>query len=137
MGVYYVEEQTPEPVRPGQLWFGVGAPILIWALHLVIGYALVSLNCVWSLFPFRLFGIEGIRIILLALTILTAVGVLAGGLISFRNWRRLRAGNRGDQIDPTERYRFMMFSGMLLSGLFLLGLLWEIFPIFMVELCPS
>jgi ABC-type sugar transport system permease subunit len=110
---------------------------VIWALHLLICYALVAIDCRWEWFTFRLFDLAGIRVVLLAITLVAAIGVIAGGVVSFRDWRGLRADDRAEERDPTERFRFMTYSGMLLSGLFLLGLLWTIVPLLLYAICPG
>jgi hypothetical protein len=112
--------------------------MVIWALHLVISYALASLDCYWHLFPFIIFGFDGIRILLLGLTLLAAIGMIAAGVVAYRNWKALQYGDgdRRPEHDPTGCYRFMMISGTLLSGLFLLGLIWTTFVIFISEHCP-
>jgi hypothetical protein len=141
MTVYYVEHQEPEPVRPLRLWFAVSAPIVIMALHLLIGYALVSVNCYWQFLPPVIFGLSGARVALLGLTLLAAVGVLVGGYIGYVDWRALqpaeRDAERTTEPDPTGRYRFMMYSGLLLNGLVLLYCIWSIFTIFVTEVCPG
>jgi hypothetical protein len=141
MTVYYVEHQEPEPVQPWRLWFSVSAPILIMALHILFGYALVSVNCYWQFLPPVIFGLSGGRVALLGLTFLLTVGVVVGGYIGFVDWRALEAAQReperGARPDPTGRYRFMMYSGLLLNALVLIYFIWSIFTIFVTEVCPG
>lgn len=92
--------------RPGLvwLWFGFLGPPIIWAVRLMIAYALVPAAC----------SAAG----LLALNILTLVAlggtVLAGG-VAARSWRRTRS-----QQDDTawRRARFMAIAGLFTSTLF-------------------
>ncbi len=149
MTVYYVEEPRPDPVPSGQLWFAVGGSIGVWLVHLALAYVLAALHCLAGFFRFSIFGLEGVRFLLLLLTILAAGGIAASGWVAFRHWRRLdqareeqetshervHAGTHAE--DPTGRYRFMLLAGMLLSGLLAWYVIWSFFPIFSITLCPE
>jgi hypothetical protein len=131
----HLETYPPEALRPTRLWFGTGGAIVIWALHLLIAYILVAVDCIWLLFPFTFFGLPGIRIVLLGLTILAVIGIIASGWVAFRHWRDLRHNEQRAALDPMGRQRFMLFSGLLLSGLCLLGMIWVSFSLFLTKLC--
>lgn len=130
-------ESDYQPIGPGRLWFGVGAPPVIWALHLVIVYAIQSVSCHWGFLQFTILGINALRFVLLVITLLAAIGVLAGGLVAYRSYQEID-GSR-DMEDETGwlegRFMFMAQSGVLLAGLFLFALVLTIFPIIFLQPC--
>jgi formate hydrogenlyase subunit 3/multisubunit Na+/H+ antiporter MnhD subunit len=110
------------PVGALTLWFGVFGAAVAWSLQELVGYAVVARSCL----P-RAAG-EGPAGALGATTALS-VGLLlvgaAAGLVAYRTWRRTAPG----------RPHFMALSGVLVSGLFGLGLLANLVVLFLVSPC--
>lgn len=128
-------EHSQIPVSNKRLWFGIGAAAVAWALHLVIVYGFQSTACHWGFLQFDILGINALRLALLALTILAGAIVVSGGLTSFRNNRRLEEGGAREAGEPEGRYLFMTQVGILLSALFLLSIVFSLFPILLLDQC--
>jgi hypothetical protein len=131
--IYVDHEKGYRPISPARLWFGPVAATSAWALHLMLAYALVALNCLWRIFPFGLAGLDGVRAVLLLFTLLAAAVIAAGMWVSFDNWRGLK--RQAPEADPTGRYGFVSLSGVMLGGLMLVGMLWYIGPILVTNEC--
>lgn len=68
-------------------------------------------------------------------TLIALVFAVAGGLISFRNWRQ--AANQFDLLhtDGRRRIEFMALVGTLASVAFVVGILWAGIPLIMLDVC--
>jgi hypothetical protein len=128
--------QENPPINPFKLWFGLGFATVIWILHLSIAYALQSVACHWGFLQFSILGINALRLVLLVLTILSAVGVVIGGWVAYRNYRTI-IDRRGDQnmSEPTGRFLFMAQGGFLLASLFLLSIVFSMVPLVILDAC--
>jgi hypothetical protein len=119
------------------LWFGMFASPIIWTLHLLIGYMLSEAACMTGFLDFRIFGQEALVVILVALTLLALGGVVWNGWWSHRSWRYYQ------KLDPVEEFplqaydrdEFLALSGLLLSGIFFLLLLINLYPFLVLRPC--
>ncbi|HET6580196.1 MAG TPA: hypothetical protein VFG66_17900 [Gemmatimonadales bacterium] len=126
-------------VALGALWFGLfGAPV-VWSIQLMLNYGLVTHSCFPASEPRTtpLFG--GLRTtVLLAGAVALAIA-LAAGVTAWRSWRATRHEHPGGQESLLEvgegRTRFMALAGMLVSGLFVLGVIMNAIPLFIMPLC--
>jgi hypothetical protein len=107
----------------------VGAP-LIWIVHFVACYVIVSLVCASQPGQARFMGLPA------ALLGIAAITLIAGALIvwlAVASWRRLR---RPPGAEP-DISRFLAISTLLLCAISLLSMLWVAFPISMLPPCIS
>lgn len=115
-------------VEPGgfRLWFGTFGAAAAWFAHLVVVYVLVPVTC----------AIGGPVLMYVASALLAGVAASAG-FVAWRSWRRLEEEERGDLIGEMEGSRkgFMLYGGLLASGLFLLAILMATIPIFFLNPC--
>ncbi len=136
---------TPAPapsaggVPAAALWFGLfGAPAL-WSLQVVINTALVSHSCFPKSEPLAS-PVAGSLWGLVLLSSIIAAGVAAAaGATAWRTWRRTRKEHHGEREALLEvgegRTRFMAMAGMLLSTVFLFGIIMNTLPLFLVPPC--
>lgn len=106
---------SSRPRRPG-LWYGVGAGIFFWLVHINFMPALQPLSCH-----------HDTNLLLHLLSVATAVPTLIAFLPS---WHYFRVGE-------TEGLRFMGALGLLLNAIFLLAILAEWAPVFVLDRCIS
>lgn len=133
---------SPTPLERRQqlwLWFGVAAGPLIWAIHLVLAYALQSLSCQWQFLHTTILGMHGLRFTLLVITILAVLLIVYGGVVAYGFWRRFRSleYGQGDGRREPERGRlpFMAYVGVAFSALFALVTLLMLTPILALDIC--
>jgi hypothetical protein len=109
-------------IPPLALWFGLFGAAAAWSVQELLGYVLVARSCLSRAGGAAPAGALG------AATALSVGLLLVGGvagLVAYRIWRRTAHG----------RVHFMALSGVLVSGLFGLGLLANLVVLFLVEPC--
>jgi hypothetical protein len=130
---------TERALTPPALWFGLfGAPVA-WSLQLLASYALVAHGCYPDAEPMTMPVVPGLRTLVLGTgAAALAVAVLAGGS-AWRSWRatqREHAGGHESLLEAGEgRTRFMALAGMLLSAVFMLGIVMNVVPLLMLRPC--
>jgi hypothetical protein len=122
----------PPPTRragaPGALWFGLfGAPAA-WALQLMASYALTAHACFPGATPLASPAAGGSWTAALLVGVAALAASLAAGATAWGSWRSTHVG-------PERRTRFMALAGLLLSGIFLLGVLMNAIPLFLAPSC--
>ncbi|HSM54539.1 MAG TPA: hypothetical protein VK879_00155 [Candidatus Sulfomarinibacteraceae bacterium] len=130
------EEQATRTASARQLWFGVAAGPIVWAIYLGVSYTLVALHCQWGFFSFRALGGPGLLLILTAVALVAAAPVLYGAYAAYGNWRAFES-KETLQGRVEERQHFLALSGVLLSSLFFLVILVTWIPIFVMGPCAG
>jgi hypothetical protein len=126
-------------VAPPVLWFGLfGAPA-VWSLQLLTTYALVAHGCYPDAEPMTIPVVPGLRTLVLgAGAAALAVAIFAGSL-AWRSWRAAQYEHQGEHEGLLEagegRIRFMALAGMLLSAVFVLGIVMNIVPVLLLRPC--
>lgn len=128
-------QRSYQPAQPWQLWSTLVAGPLIWSVHLVASYALVSVACQWGFLQSELLGITGLRLVLLVFTAIAALVVLYTGYLAYGNWRDIHDNQRNDEKLENDRYHFMVYSAVILNGLFFAILLVSLAPVVFLNLC--
>lgn len=120
---------TPSPAtRP---WRSLAAavrlvgPPLIWAIHFLFCYVVVSLACAMGV------GNPALAIAIATVVAATLLGLI--GLINARKWR-----TRRDSDSPEAKLdRFFSFNAMALSALSVIALLWVALPAALLPPCAA
>ena len=107
------------------LWAGVLAPPLAMLTQLQVNYALVLWACAGA-------GREWALHLVALLALTAAVG---GGLISWRNWRKVGGGWEDEGAGAIPRSRFMAAVGIMISVLISLVVIAQWIPIFIHGPC--
>ena len=136
--------------RSGGAWrsllaYGLLVPPLVWAVELELNYGLASHACFPSEAPRASFllGWEHIWVVLLAVNLVClAVGAI-GLVTSGFSWRRLRgenpvAGEVGGVAFPSqERLKAFAVSGLLVSGVFTVAILFNTVYLWALSTCSQ
>ena len=125
------------PVSSRRLWAGMLVAPTAWVLTEAVGYYLAARSCE----P----GTPGVPLEGTAhpaatqgLLALAALIVSAAGLATaFANWVVLRTSGAYNGSPEWERARFMAFGGILLSVVFLAGIVFFGLPAFLVSACSQ
>jgi hypothetical protein len=114
------------------LWYGVLAGPLGWLVHLLASYAMAALTCSRGWPGFTLFGWSGGQTIMLIFTLAVEALIASAGWTAYHDWMRFpaRPGWRGNGFE-----RWMAFSGVLLSGMFFVAVLFAGFPLVALRPC--
>ncbi len=105
-------------------WLGVLLGPFAFLLHLQVNYALVPVTCLHRL------GAMPLHLAAAATFALTGVALLA----ALRTRRRAGEGHE-EEAGRTARARFMGLLGLLVSALFLIVMLAQWLPIFLIDPC--
>ena len=110
------------------LWITILAGPIAWAVHLLATYSLTQTACTDH------------RQWLLHLVSLAVLPIpVAGGIVAARLWRRLPAGSTGSIShggdDLRSRSRFMALSGMVMSAFFVLAIVAQWIPAWILGAC--
>ncbi|HEX9937423.1 MAG TPA: hypothetical protein VGB15_09875 [Longimicrobium sp.] len=100
-------EHFREPRGIAALWFAVLAGPLAWMLGLNAAYSLVRVACA-----------KNSMLYLHAVSLLTLLLALAGGVVAWREWQRAGREWPGEGGGTLPRSRFMVALGVLASALF-------------------
>jgi len=119
------KEPGPGPVGK-RLWFAVLAPGTAWFVHLVGTYILVPWTCM-----------AGGRGLMIGGSAVLGAITISAGWISWLLWRGLDRAERDNVLERMEgsRSAFMVFAGLLSSGLFLLAIILGTIPVFFIDPC--
>lgn len=119
--------------RPHQgsaaMWFGVLGGGVAWTVHLLASYLLAESICVSPPLDFRWLGLEGATILLLGITLATALTALAAVLVGIGQWTTWR----NDRDHQPAAY--LTLTGLLLSGTFLVIILVQGLPPLILATC--
>lgn len=130
-------------VESSLLWFGIfGAPVF-WSLQLLVIYAMIAHGCLPG--PDTASGLNPaiLQNLSLIVTTVAIAGSLAAAWASFSAWRGTHhepaASHTVSHISMMEsgegRTRFMAFAGILMSGVFLLAVLFTGLPLLILPAC--
>lgn len=121
------------------LLFGFLTGPIIWSAHELISLILVPAACAGhgGFYSFTIFGYPGWEWILLLITLLFIVIVGTADLVAIHSWRKSGVGLRltGAEGGAEGRSGWMAAAGILLSTLFLLGIVAAGVPIFFLSGC--
>ncbi len=108
------------------LWFIALGPAFFWFAHLNINYILVPISC----------AIGG-RIFMYIASIVLGGLTIATGLKAWGMWQGLSDEERSGVIDEMEgsRRNFMIYTGLLSSGVFLLAIILATIPTLFLNPC--
>lgn len=120
--------QNPETLRSSagaaQLWFGILAGPLAWAFDEGVSYALVPHACS-----------TGHQYVLHIVTIISFAIVIAGLFVARRAQSRIPSPTSLDGGSTLDRSRFMALLGMASSSVFILVIIAQTIPRFILSPC--
>ena len=108
------------------LWIGMLAPPLAFLLNLQLSYVLVPQAC-----------ITGQHLLLHLVPVGALLLAVGGGLSAWYNWRRMGYTGSTEAAGVLPRSRFMAATGLLTSGLFILVIVAQWLPNFLLNPCQG
>jgi hypothetical protein len=125
----------PAPARgrvsDALLWIGLFAAPALWSVQQILGYAVLAHRCFPSTVPLDGGSPGGSWVLALVVTIVAVIVSLAAGGASLRTWRRSSAERAAGHEEASlleigeGRTRFMAYGGLLLSGMFLIAVIFS------------
>ena len=111
-------------VSAARLWFGVIAAAVAWVFQGLLGVVISSLAATRA---------PAVRVVLAVITVVLLALAIAGGIVSWQNWRRLSGQRTLAAAEGRSRVEFLALSGIFISAVFVAGIVWAAIPLLMVE----
>ncbi len=131
------QTHLPEPpdISRKRLWFGFSGAAVAWALAGFLDATLAWFACRGGEMGSTVFTTVGMRILLGVITFGLLAVATAGGMISFRNWRKLSGAEEFTEAEGTGRKQFMAMVGVLVSVSLGVGIIWFSIPVYILGIC--
>ena len=120
--------QTEPRVPSGRLWFGCIAGAAAWVTHGVLSVLIATAACPDG-------ELRNVRLWLALLTLAALALALAGGVVSYWNWRRLTEHPRLPRAEGREE--FQALGGIFISVIFIVGIIWGGLPLVLLGVCKA
>jgi hypothetical protein len=121
------------------LMFGMIAAPVFWLGHLMLSYGVSAVACYGSDHPTTIASATALRSALIVFDTIAIIVAMAGGIVSYMSWRRVRTEKEGGQRQALElgdgRARFMALWGIMSSLWFLGAILFSTIASVTVPLC--
>lgn len=111
--------------RQYAIWFGLLGGALAWLVHLCGGYGIAEFGCVSDWGSTAWLGVSHIAWLCIGLTVVTAAIACAAMFTAYR----CRPRGEGGPILRREAWGNAAWLGMILSGLFVVAIVFESIPI--------
>ncbi|MDO9418503.1 hypothetical protein [Pararhizobium sp.] len=112
------------------LWTLFTAPV-VWALHFVICYASVAVNCAKTAGP----DYDRLRVILAGATAMALLAIVLSAWLAWRQWGFGTDSPPHDAPTTGDRRLFQGFATLLLSGLSFLAVIFTAMPLIYIDGC--
>lgn len=122
-------------IPPRSLWFGTAGAAVAWALHGVVCEVISAEACRNNIGSLGLLSPLGVRWLLAAITLAFLAISVAGGIVSFRNWRHVTETRDLMHAEAPQREQFMSLGGIFLSAAFVVGIIWAGLPLIFLDIC--
>lgn len=118
----------------GWAWFGMSAAPTAWLVQEAVCYAVVAQACYPGFAPRETPAFGGWLIPVMGVTVLAAAAAIAGGLTAWRHFGEGSDGH-GAFLPGEVQQKFLAFAGLLLSGVFLLGIFVNLAAVVLLPAC--
>ena len=109
-----VESSEVQP-HSRSLWIGLLTGPVVYAVHFIVVYLLVDVACRVGWLQFSLWGLSGLSIAVLGITLIAALINAGAGVLAYREWQARKDTEGGTQGTYAP---LMALVGLGLNGLF-------------------
>lgn len=128
-------------VKASMLWFGLFGAAAAWSVLEVVNYSIAAHACYPGMFPLHvpIMGKGGLWGITIAVTVVTLGVAVAAGIVAWGAYRQTRTETGGDSgwaLETGEgRTRFMALSGVMMSSVIIVDILFHLGTILVLSPC--
>ena len=130
-------ESGSSPVRLRRLWLGLLLAPGVWVLGEILGYYLAARSCELSPGGVPLLGTAHPAVTHIVFEAIAAIIAALGFSIALTNWRESRYETSPGDAPAPGRAHFMAFTGLVVSALFLFGIVLFGVSGFVVNTCSQ
>jgi hypothetical protein len=128
----------PNRLPQGRLWFGTVAGAAAFSIQEFVCFQIAIQACkdghVGDWGPL---DAGGVRWILGGISIFLLLVTIAGGIVSFRNWRIVSEQQRLGKAEGKNREAYMALFGLFVSAAFVIGIIWTGIPMAVLSTCVT
>lgn len=128
-------ESTTAGSSQREIWFAVLGGMSAWAVHFWAGFALVEIACRTTFPAFSALGLSGLELLLAAVTLVFGGITVAAAVVAWRVRERAGAVADPDSDGPHALAAFMGWTGLYLSGFFLVAIVLAVIPALVLRGC--
>jgi hypothetical protein len=126
--------RTESAVSRRRLWLGLVAAPAAWVMYGGLGWLIDTRLCQGAESP----ATTVLRAVLGIVGLVALLAAVGGATVAYRTWRRLRnPGVHLTQDEGDARPPFMALGGVLVSASFVVGILWAMLPLVLIDACVA
>lgn len=126
---------NPHEISSKRLWFGFAGAVPAWILAGLLDVLLAWQACMGGELGSGPFTSGGMELMLGIITFFFLAIAVAGGIVSFRNWRSLAQEPHLLQAEGRARKEYMALTGVIISTILAVGIAWFSVPIYVLGPC--
>jgi hypothetical protein len=125
------------PVTSGRLWAGVLLAPTAWMLFEFVGYYVDARGCEFGVEGIPLAGTAHPAVAHVIMAVVALVAAVVGLFVSIGNWRAVASNGERAHWAEWGRARFMAYGGIILSVLFIGGIVLFAISPFFIKVCSQ
>jgi hypothetical protein len=129
-----VHSSEPD-VSEKRLWFGFSGAAAAWVFAGITDASLAWFACMGGEVTNWPFTTTGMHVMLGLITFGLLAIATVGGIVSFKNWRKLSESGRFIEAEARGRKQFMAMIGVFISLSLGLGIIWFAIPVYILGVC--
>ena len=129
----YIAE--PHHLPQGRLWYGFTAAPFAWVLVGVVGVIVSAQFCPANSPDWGILGQNSVRAALAVVTIALLAVAISGAAVALSNWKVLADSHELVHSEGRSRDAFLSLGGVVLSGIFIISIIWQGIPLMLLEQC--
>ncbi len=126
---------SSDSVSSKRLWFGLAGAVFAWVLAGLLDFFFAWRACMGGEAEPGAFAGTGLHILLGFITFGFLAVAIAGGIVSYGNWRKLSDQPSILFAEGRGRKQFMAIAGVLVSVTLGVGMVWFSIPIYVLGFC--
>lgn len=129
------DEINSDQISSKRLWFGFMGAVPAWVLAGLLDFLLAWQACMGGELGSGPFTSSGMELMLGVITFFFLAVAVAGGIVSFGNWRKLSDERHIALAEAPGRQEYMAMAGVIISTILAVGIAWFSVPIYVLGVC--
>ncbi|HTU32955.1 MAG TPA: hypothetical protein VMF66_04040 [Candidatus Acidoferrum sp.] len=122
-------------IRGRKLWFGLAATLAAFSIDGYLGFVITWRTCFIGHGQLGALSVEGVRWLLVAITVVLFAVSVIGGVTSYRHWKQVSNSNEMRHSESSGTTEFVAMLTVLCSVALSVGIVWLSLPLIFVDVC--